>query len=74
MKDEPARAARFLWRPPGARPPASLPKRQREFPGRLGRNHSPFACAAMPLALIGILFLPEPARRRLEDISEAHCP
>lgn len=28
MKDDPARAARFLWLPPGARPPAALPKRQ----------------------------------------------
>lgn len=69
MKDEPTRAARVLWRPP-----ASLPERQREFPGRRGRNRSPFACAAMPLALIGILFMPEPARRSPEDISEAHWP
>jgi hypothetical protein len=27
------------------------------------------ALAAVPIALIGILFLPETARRRLEDIS-----
>lgn len=29
---------------------------------------------AMPAALIGILFLPEPARRSLEDIAEDHHP
>lgn len=74
MKDEPAHAARFLRRPPGARPPASLPKRQREFPGRLGRKRALFACAATPLALTGILFLPEPARRSLADISEERHP
>ena len=28
MSDEPADAARFLWLPPGARPPAALPRRQ----------------------------------------------